>query len=103
MEIINNKFPEFSETAKNYNSQKENYLFNMFIMKKEIFNNYCNWLFSILQEAETKINIKDYDDYQSRVMGFLSERLTGIYITYLKNQGKKIKELPVLFYDKAPE
>jgi hypothetical protein len=72
-------------------------------MKKDIFNNYCEWIFSILKEAEPQIDISSYDDYQARVMGFLAERLTGIYITHMKNTGKKILELPRIEFDRPPE
>ena len=29
--------------------------YNMFIMKWDDFNNYCNWLFPILKEAENEL------------------------------------------------
>lgn len=34
---------------------------NMIITRKEIFDNYCSWLFPILFELERKIDIKVYD------------------------------------------
>ena len=64
----------------------------MFIFKKEIFDNYCTWLFDILQKHEQKFDCADYNPYGYRVSGFLAERLLGVYITYLKGLKKyKIK------------
>lgn len=53
---------------------------NMWITKKDIFDRYCRWLFDILFEAEGKIPLQDYDDYQKRVMGFLAERLFRVWL-----------------------
>lgn len=53
---------------------------NMWITRKDIFDRYCAWLFDILFEVEKRIDISDYDDYQGRVMGFLSERLFRVWL-----------------------
>ena len=70
-------FPAFEETMK-----RRNYYvgLNMLICKKSLFNNYCKWLFDILFEVENNVNIKFYDSYQSRIFGFMSERLLNVYI-----------------------
>lgn len=56
---------------------------NMIIAKKEIFDSYCNWLFEILFEVEKRTDISEYDSYQARIYGFLSERLMRVWL--LKN------------------
>lgn len=65
---------------------------NMLIARKEIYDEYCNWLFDILFEVEKRIDISDRDDYQKRVMGFLSERLFKVWL--IRNH-YKVKEQPV--------
>ena len=62
---------------------------NMWITKKYIFDRYCEWLFSILFEVEKRIDITSYDEYQKRVMGFLSERLFRVWLCM---QPEKITE-----------
>ena len=66
--------------------------FNMIITRKEIFDNYCSWLFKILFELEKKIDIEDgRNNYNKRVYGFLAERLFNVWL--LKNkQYKKIEK-----------
>ena len=51
----------------------------MFIAKREVFDDYCEWLFKILNYCEKKIGHKE-DSYQNRYIGFLAERLLTIYI-----------------------
>lgn len=53
---------------------------NMWITHKHIFNKYCEWLFDILFEVEKRLDFSKYDDYQGRVMGFLSERLFRVWL-----------------------
>ena len=70
--------------------------YNMFFMPITFFEEYCEWLFSILKKVEDNIDLEARDDYQKRVFGFLAERLQSIYV--YKNS-KKIKYLPVVFFD----
>jgi hypothetical protein len=69
-------------------------LYNMFIAKREIIEEYCDWLFKILFAIKDKIPYESYDAYQRRVFGFMSERLFNVWIR--KNAEKiKIKEMAV--------
>lgn len=80
--IINEYFPEYMD-AFNKIMQKKNLIpFNMFYTKKQYLNNYCEWLFKILEKAEEEIDISQYDSYQKRVYGFLAERLFNVYLEY---------------------
>ena len=92
--IIENKCPEYL-SAFNEVVVKGHYAYmlNMFIGKKEVIEKYANWLFSILFELENKIDISNRDAYQSRVYGFLSERLFAVFLA--KNSEIKICEKPV--------
>ena len=54
------------------------------------------WVFTILFELEKRIDISNYDNYQARVFGFLSERLFNVYIENKKNN-LNIHEIPIIF------
>ena len=54
--------------------------YNMFIMKWDDFNNYCNWLFPILKEAEKRIDISHYNVIQKRIWGYMAERLMNVWL-----------------------
>ena len=70
-------------------------LCNMFIMRKEDFFKYSTWLFNILFTLEERINISQ-DSYQSRVFGFMAERLLNVYI-YHNNLNPKY--YPIIMVD----
>lgn len=69
---------------------------NMVITKKDIFDSYCQWLFGILFEVEKRVDIKDYDAFQARIMGYLSERLFRVW---LLNQKYAVREEEVRMID----
>lgn len=66
---------------------------NMFVTKKEQYDDYCKFLFNVLFEVEKNIEIPT-DSYQKRIMGFLSERLLSTYL--IKNNNLKVKHTLVL-------
>jgi hypothetical protein len=73
------------------------HIYNMFLMKREIFDSYCQWLFDILFQVEQQVDISGYSQYDSRVFGFLSERLLDIY---LEANHISYGEVPVMFMEK---
>lgn len=61
--------------------------FNMVITRKEVFDDYCKWLFDIFDDLEKEIDVNDgRSNYDKRVFGFLSERLFNVWL--LKNHCK---------------
>lgn len=95
--IILEKFPEYIESFDIHMNETKSHLFNMFIMRKNIFDDYCKWLFSILFELEESIDISNYDNYNKRVFGFISERLLDVY--FYKNN-IKYKNIPYVFMER---
>ena len=54
--------------------------FNMFVMRREVLDRYCTWLFDILFELERRLDISSYSPNDARVFGFVSERLLDVWI-----------------------
>ncbi len=83
--IIKTDYPEYIPAMNEYLHGKKSMFCNLFVMKKELYNEYCDWLFHILFKAEKKIKISN-NTYQARVFGFLAERLYNIFISHqIKN------------------
>ncbi len=66
---------------------------NMFIMKWELFDGYCSWLFSIFLPIAGKFNVEGYDAYSCRALGFWAERMLTVWI---RHNHLKVKELEII-------
>lgn len=104
--IIKDKFPEYIETTEKVLNNGFFLQGNMFVMRKEDFNEYCEFMFGVLLDyckiagidycsdasftAHVQNNLGQYIkygngigskvSYQSRICSFLSERLTTIFM-----------------------
>lgn len=79
--------PEYLEAAFRLQEGIFYYAYNMFIMKRTILDDYCQWLFPILFYCETHCEEK-VDTYQNRYIGFLAEHLMSIYFLYHEDEYK---------------
>ena len=89
--IIKDIKPDYYETAKRANYLKEIHCCNLFIMKKDVFFKYCEFMYDILFEFDKRHNFKTDDEvlnyvkqfgsgeYHSRIQAFLSERIGNIF------------------------
>lgn len=93
LKILLEKYPDYKDACEGFMSSTRFYFCNMFIMKKDLFTDYCQWLFDILFEFEKRSDKAGYTQQEMRVEGFLAERLFGIYLTKIKAEGKKIREV----------
>ena len=95
--ILEELYPDYLPAFEQAMNKTTAHRFNMFIMKKELFHDYCSWLFSILSLLEQRLDITSYNAYNQRIFGFISERLLDVYLT---KQQTEYTELPVLFMEK---
>lgn len=92
LEILSKKYPEFHQSAQKYINGDNSYFFNMFIFPQKIFFQYCEWIFSILEEFEKTENLEG-----KRL--FVSERLTGIFIQHLIDLGLNGAFIPTIYIE----
>jgi len=97
-EIIKDKYPEYHKEFELLKKRKTAHMFNMFIMKKEIMDKYCEWLFDVLFELEKRVDNFKYDNFHARFYGRVSELLLDVW---LNTNGYKYKEVPVLNMEKV--
>lgn len=53
--------------------------FNMFLASKDNFEEYCSWVFPILEKVEQNTSIENYCDAQKRIYGYMAERLFNVW------------------------
>jgi hypothetical protein len=95
--IIREKYPNYLEAFNRVMAGSKLHLYNMLIIKKEYFDEYCEWVFDILFELEKRIDISGYNSYQKRIFGFIAERLFNVWI---EQKHLKSKQLNVVNIEK---
>ena len=97
-EIIKEFYPKYYKEFEKLHKRTSAHMFNMFIMKKEYFDKYCEWLFDILGKLEIKMEGKEYNSFHARFYGRISELLLDIW---LETNNMKYKEVPVMSMEKV--
>lgn len=99
-EVIRQFFPEFYEAYIECTTGKKHYFGNLMATSKELFDEYCEWLFGICAELGEYIDFSNRDDYQKRVFGFLGEQLLMVWV---KGRGLKVYEGKIGIFDEKAE
>ena len=94
--IIEKYYPEYVPEFEKLKKRTTAHMFNMFIMERELFNKYCEWLFDILAKLEKEMSpkAKEYTPFQARFYGRISERLLDVYLR--TNKIDDYAELPII-------
>ena len=89
--------PEYVPAFDAVMNQTSGHRFNMFVMRRDLLNQYCEWLFQVLFEMEKRLDISTYSANDARVFGFVGERLLDVWI---QKNDFSYSDLPYVFLDK---
>lgn len=95
--IIEEKCPEYLPAFDKHMKGKTMHAFNMFVMKKEYFDAYCEWLFDILFELTKRFEGTEYNSFHARYPGRISEVLLDVW---MNENGYAYKEVPFVYMEK---
>lgn len=98
--VVADIYPEYYPVLLEQLDSQYTYYYNSYIMKKEIFHEYCSWLFDILFEFEKRIDLKHYSSEKMRSPGIMGERLFGVYLAYAEKKAKyKVGRKQLVFFN----
>ncbi|MBW3093265.1 DUF4422 domain-containing protein [Bifidobacterium sp. 82T10] len=89
--ILSDMHPDYREDIETFLTGNRACFCNMFIMRKTIFQDYCAWLFPILERFEQETDMTNYSREAMRTPGHLSERLLNIYLMHHQRVGASWK------------
>lgn len=103
-QIIAEQYPQdlavFDAASKKYEVR----LGNMFLMRRDLFETYCAWLFDILMRLEAMdVDRQAYSVQQSRYLGYVAERLLTVWVEKLRQEqpGLNVHEVGILNLSQA--
>ena len=91
--IIMRDYPEYYAEMRKLEKRKTAHMFNMMIMRKDVLDGYCSWLFDVLGKLEKVCDPEKYSAFHARFYGRISELLLDVYI---RTKKLKYAELPVI-------
>lgn len=103
LELIDKMRPQYSDAAREYLNGLYHRGYQCYIMKRELFEELCDFKYPIMFEAERRFDSTPFDktykrEQHIRTVGFIGEVLYGIFIQYQITKGNvKYKELQTLF------
>lgn len=92
IKLMKEDFPEYYPSFIKVLKKKSISTCNMIVARKDIFDKYSAFLFDFLFKLEKQSDISNYDSYQKRIYGFISEILLNVFFD--KHKEYKIKYVP---------
>lgn len=88
-------YPEYLSAYDKAVNRTWGYMFNMMIIDRTLLDNYCTWLFKILDDVFEQIDITDYPAFTKRYIGRMSEILFNVWLEKKLSTGE-IKKSEVM-------
>ena len=103
-DILKKDYPQFVRSYNRVMNRTWGYMFNMMIMPKDLVDEYCTWVFDILNKLRKEIDNSDRSDFEKRYPGRVAELLFNVWIEYKMETGdiavSDIAELPFIYMEK---
>ena len=94
--VLKELYPEYGVAFDEVMNHTWAHMFNMFVMRRDYFDDYCTWMFRILEEVEKRTDITNYNAVEARIYGYLSELLLDVW---LEKNGYDYHEQNVAFLE----
>lgn len=79
-QVVMDRWPDYVAAFEASMKRTSGHRFNMFVMRRDAFDKYSEWLFDVLFAVRDRLDISGYSLNDSRVFGFISERLIDVWI-----------------------
>ena len=97
--LIEKQAPEYYNSACEYMNGRRFRGFNCFIMKRELFNQLCEFAYSVLFEFAKTLDSENTSSTQNRAPGYASEWLFSIFVYHIQKEKKyKIEERQLIAF-----
>ena len=81
-EVLGQRDPDYLTDFDRYFDGNLTCFLNMMICRRKLYDDYCGWVFPILEKMEKKIDMSVREGNQRRIYGYLSERLLNVWVRH---------------------
>lgn len=101
--IVHRLFPDYAQDFDAFLAGERSCFCNMYIMRREIFSSYCEFLFPVLDEFVRETDMTTYSREAVRTPGHLAERLFNVWFMHAMRTGEggawKTKQLQCVHFE----
>jgi hypothetical protein len=94
--VMGEYFPEWEKSFEDSMRRSWGHIANMSIMRRDILDEYCSWLFAVLEKTAAELRRSGH--LKPRILGHLGERLLDVW---LEAGGRSWLELPVIMLERV--
>jgi hypothetical protein len=88
--VIDRHFPASGDAFRKVMRRRWGHIGNMLVMRRDILNEYCSWLFDVLGRVKGKLQ-DNGGCMQPRILGYMGERLLDVW---LEATGRSWRNIP---------
>ncbi len=109
-DIMLEKYPEYEKSYNKAINRTWGYMFNMMILRNDLMDEYCTWLFDILFELDRRFDQEAAEEgreltpFEKRFPGRVSERIFNVWLERQLETGRiskdEIYEIPFMYMEK---
>ena len=98
--IVSALYPDYAQDAVEFAQGHTMCLCNMFVMRAEMFDRYCAWLFPVLEMFCQVTDMSGYSKEGLRTPGHIAERLLNVFVNHEMrvDPGLRVKRKQVVLY-----
>jgi hypothetical protein len=98
LKLISERHPALADKAMDYMAGSSFRGFNCFVMRADLFREFCEFEFPLLFELENELDFQGWENTRAiRTLGYFGEILFSIWVNIKKQKGGyRIKEVPLV-------
>ena len=98
--VIAERYPDYLEDFDAVAERTWGYMFNMMILRRDLLDAYCRWLFDILFALRGRVDASGLDAFQARFYGRVSEIIFNVWLRHQLRTGaiapEELREIPCI-------
>lgn len=97
---IKKLFPDYTNELNAYINGHTTYLCSMSVMRKDLYEQYCHFTFTVLKAVDEQINSSQFSAPKKRFLGYLGEFMLSLFVMKLKRTRPDVRfvELNGVFF-----
>ena len=91
LSVLKAEYPEYKTAVATFEKGRFEYLCNMFVMRRDIFDEYSSFLFGVLKKIDDLMDYSHYSYQGYRTLAYLGEMILNVFILHYVEKHPEVK------------